>query len=144
MAETTAMQNWNPTLWFPADCNHQQEMSAAAYAEHAPHAAYAASAYLYPEHVLTWHKWTHHLCAWNKLLKRPLSWVTAVMMERLWLRELLCEEFQPWNLTGATASILTGLVSLRSVNAPPPPSSPLPVLKYNMNYIYGDTPHGLW
>lgn len=42
------------------------------------------------------------------------------MMERLWLRELLCEEFQPWNLTGATASILTGLVSLRSVNAPPP------------------------
>lgn len=58
------------------------------------------------------------------------------MMERLWLRELLCEEFQPWNLTGAAASILTGLVSLCSVNAPPP-SSLSPVLKYNMNYIYG-------
>lgn len=117
------MQNWNPTLWFPADCNHQQDMSATAYAEHAAHAAHAASTYLYPEHVLTLHKsrrkWTHHLCTRNKLLKRPLSWVAAAMMERLWLRELLCEEFQPWNLTGAAASILTGLVSLRSVNAPP-------------------------
>lgn len=43
IAEPTAKQNWNPTLWFPADFNPEQDMNAAA---HAAHAAHAASAYL--------------------------------------------------------------------------------------------------